>query len=72
MVPMLAELPAQIVLSVPAFAEGSGFTFTVTLSYAMHALPLIELRTIYVVVVVGATVFIAVVDEYPDGEDVHL
>ena len=51
---------------------GTGFTVTVTLSNAIHPLLLTESRTIYVVVVVGVTVFIAVVDEYPDGEDVHL
>ena len=69
---MPAELPAQIVLSVPAFAVGSGLTVTVTLSNAIHPVALIESRTMYIIVVPGVTVFVAAVDEYPEGEDVHL
>ena len=69
---MPAELPAQIVLSVPAFGVGNGFTVTVTLSKAMHPLALMESRTMYMVVVPGETVLVALVDEYPEGDEVHL
>ncbi len=69
---MLAELPAHIVLSVPAFGVGNGFTVIVTLSKAMHPLLLMESRTMYMVVVPGVTVFVALVDEYPEGDEVHL
>ena len=69
---MLAELPAQIVLSVPAFGVGNGFTVMVTLSKAIHPLALMESLTIYIVVTEGETVFVALVDENPEGEEVHL
>ena len=69
---MPAELPAHIDLSVPAFAVGSGLTVIVTLSNAMHPLLLMESRTMYMVVVPGVTVLVALVDEYPEGDEVHL
>ena len=43
-----------------------------TESRAMHPLALIESLTIYIVVVLGVTEFVAAVDEYPEGEEVHL
>jgi hypothetical protein len=49
----------QIVAPVVVGAEGSGFTVTVAVAWPVH--PLVVPVTVYVVVVVGDTVILAVV-----------
>jgi hypothetical protein len=62
----------QIALSVPATAAGSGFTVTVTLCVLVQPVAVMVSTTVYVVVTVGETVGLAVVEEYPAGADVQL
>ena len=78
MLPVTAAAPIcvlafrQISLSVPATAEGSGFTVTVTLCVLLQPVAMIVSTTVYVVVTVGETVGLAVVEVNPAGEDVQL
>ena len=62
----------QIALSLPATAAESGFTVTVTLCVLLQPVAVIVSTTVYVVVTVGETVGLAVVEVNPAGMDVQL
>ena len=66
---MEVELPPQMDLSPPAFATGVGFTVITTVSLSVHE-PTVAV-TKYVVVVVGLTVGLALVEVNPLGDEVQ-
>ena len=65
--PIRVIFPAQIILSIPAMAEGKGFTVTVTLLLFEQPVAAILSLIVYVVVVVGDTVGFAEVELNPAG-----
>ena len=67
--PIRVIFPAQIILSIPAMAEGNGFTVTVTLLLFEQPVAAILSVTVYVVVVVGDTVGFAEVEVNPAGSE---
>jgi len=70
--PIVVEVPVHIALFVPAFAAGKGFTVTTTEFCLLHVVAVMVSVRVYVVVMVGETLGLAVVDVKPTGLDTQL
>ena len=70
--PIWMDPPEQMLLLEPTEAVGSGLTVMVTESILLQPVAVMVSVNIYLVVVVGLTVGLALVEVYPDGLEVQL